>query len=483
VTVRVRIAPSPTGDPHIGTAYIGLINKVFALKNGGQFILRIEDTDRARSSSASEQMIFGALRWCGIEWDEGPDVGGDYGPYRQSERLPKYRDAVDQLVETGKAYPCFCTAERLTALRAEQRAAKGALGYDGHCRDLDPFEARRRADSGERSVVRLRVPTEGKTVVHDHLRGPIEFDTAGVDDQVLLKGDGFPTYHLANVVDDHLMAITHVIRGEEWISSTPKHVLLYDAFGWDPPVFAHLPLLRNADKSKVSKRKNPVSLNYYKDAGILPEALRNYLARMAWSYPVVEGQDTVEKFTTEQMVEGFTLERITLGGPVFDLAKLRWLNGRYIREDHTPAQLLARLREHLLSDQRLLAVSELIHERVDTLDEIVPKIATFFSGDLDVPAESLKPKKRELAELPEVLEPLIEAFDAVQDWSAETVETVLRAQCEASGWKPRDLFMPVRVAVTGAKATPPLFESMAVLGKERCRRRLRQALASIKSAL
>ena len=237
MTVRVRIAPSPTGDPHIGTAYIGLINKVFAQQQGGQFILRIEDTDQSRCTPTSEAMIYDALRWVGIQWDEGPDCGGDYGPYRQSERSELYTQYAQQLVDAGKAYPCFCTPERLANLRAEQMKAKGWLGYDGHCRDLDPAEARARMEAGEPYVIRLRVDREGTTVVRDLLRDPIEFSNKEVDDQVLVKSDGFPTYHLANVVDDHLMKISHVIRGEEWITSTPKHVMLYEAFGWKQPIF------------------------------------------------------------------------------------------------------------------------------------------------------------------------------------------------------------------------------------------------------
>ena len=242
--VRTRIAPSPTGDPHVGTAYVALFNYALARQSGGQFILRIEDTDRQRSNTVSEQMIFDALRWLGLHWDEGPDVGGDRGPYRQSERLEFYREHVEQLIEGGSAYPCFCTKERLDALRAEQRAAKQDLGYDRHCRSIRPDEAAARRAAGEPHVIRLAMPTDGDTVVHDLLRGDVRFANAGVDDQVLVKSDGYPTYHLANVIDDHLMGVTHVIRAEEWISSLPKHVALYRGFGWSLPVFCHLPLLR-----------------------------------------------------------------------------------------------------------------------------------------------------------------------------------------------------------------------------------------------
>src|SRR5512134_567666 len=362
MTVRTRIAPSPTGDPHVGTAYVALFNYALSRRHDGQFVLRIEDTDRERSSSASEAMIFDAMRWLGLRWDEGPDTGGPCGPYRQSERTEIYRRHADELVARGAAYPCFCTRERLDALREEQKARKLNFGYDRRCRAIPADEAVRRRAAGETSVVRLAMPPDGETVVHDLLRGEVRFDNAQVDDQVLLKSDGFPTYHLANVVDDHLMGITHVIRAEEWLSSLPKHVTLYRGFGWEEPVFCHLPLLRNADKSKISKRKNPVSLNFYRRAGYLPEAMLNYLALMGWAMP-----DEHEEFSVAEFVEAFTLERISLGGPVFDLEKLTWLNGRYLRR-LTPRQLLDRLRGELLSDEHLLDVLPLVQERIDTLE-------------------------------------------------------------------------------------------------------------------
>ncbi|MBN1434364.1 glutamate--tRNA ligase, partial [Candidatus Fermentibacterales bacterium] len=348
---RVRVAPSPTGDPHVGTAYVALFNYALARKTGGRFVLRIEDTDRERSSEASERMIFDALRWLGLDWDEGPDVGGPFGPYRQSERLHIYGEYCDRLIESGSAYPCFCTRERIEELRALQRREKSPrMGYDGLCRSIPPEEAARRRKAGEPCVVRLAMPEQGVTMVEDLLRGPIEFDNAQMDDQILMKSDGYPTYHLANVVDDHLMGITHIIRAEEWINSLPKHVVLYRALGWEPPVFCHLPLLRNSDRSKISKRRNPVSLNYYRRAGFLPEAMLNYLARMGWAMP-----DEREEFGLDEFIERFRLEDIVLGGPVFDLDKLIWLNGRYIRSME-PAALLTCLRADNLSDDYLLRV-------------------------------------------------------------------------------------------------------------------------------
>jgi glutamyl-tRNA synthetase len=480
--VRTRIAPSPTGDPHVGTAYVALFNYAWAKKNGGQFILRIEDTDRERSNPTAERMIFESLRWLGLDWDEGPDVGGPYGPYRQSERFSIYREHAERLVDGGGAYPCFCTRERLDALRREQLDKKlaQATGYDGLCRSIPPGEAVRRRAAGEPHVLRLAMPREGASVVYDLLRGELSFDNALIDDQVLLKSDGFPTYHLANVVDDHLMGITHVIRAEEWISSLPKHVQLYRAFGWEQPVFCHLPLLRNADKSKISKRKNPVSLNFYRRAGFLPEAMLNYLALMGWAISADR-----DEFTLGEFIAAFDLKDITLGGPVFDLEKLTWMNGKYIRQMPV-AELLARLRATVLSDEYLLKVLPLAHERVDTLEEFIEYARFFFVGEVGYDAEArekLVAKKRSAAETAEALGRLLEArLDPLLDWTAAHLETTMRAFAEEIAWKPGELFMPVRIAVTGKAATPPLFETMEVLGRETCRRRLRRAVEVLRSS-
>jgi len=478
-TVRTRIAPSPTGDPHVGTAYVALFNYAWARKHAGQFVLRIEDTDRQRSQPASEKMIFDALAWLGLQWDEGPDVGGPFGPYRQSERSAVYREHVEQLVSRGAAYPCFCTKARLDALREQQRAQKLALGYDGHCRSLPADEAAERRQRGEPHVVRLAMPRDGESIVHDLLRGEIRFDNAQSDDQVLLKSDGLPTYHLANVVDDHVMQISHVIRAEEWLSSLPKHVQLYRSFGWEPPVFCHLPLLRNADKSKISKRKNPVSLNYYRRAGFLPEALLNYLALMGWTMP-----DEHEEFTPDELVRELSLERISLGGPVFDLDKLTWMNGKYLRR-LSPQELLDRLRGELLSDAYLLRVLPLAQERIDKLEDFASYATFFFSGEVgydEAARKGLVPKERTPAETAKALRLLLEEqLDRILEWDAPAVEAALHRFCEAKGWTPKELFMSVRIAVTGRAATPPLFDTMEVLGKEVCRSRLRSAVATLRS--
>ncbi|MBI5509677.1 MAG: glutamate--tRNA ligase [Deltaproteobacteria bacterium] len=477
--VRVRIAPSPTGDPHVGTAYIALFNYVFAKKNNGQFVLRIEDTDRTRSKPEWEHMIIDAMKWLGLSWDEGPDIGGPHGPYRQSERGAIYAEHAELLLEKGGAYRCFCTEERLAGVREEQRKAKVAMpGYDGFCRKLTPADVKAKLADKIPFVVRLVVPDAGVTMVKDKLRGEVSFENAQVDDQVLLKSDGMPTYHLANVVDDHLMEITHVIRAEEWITSTPKHVLLYKAFGWAEPEWIHMPLLRNADKSKISKRKNPVSLNYYRESGYLPRAMLNYLGMMGWTMP-----DAREKFSLEEMIPAFGFDRISLGGPVFDIQKLTWLNGLYIREQSAD-DLAASISRDLLSPAALEAMTPLIRERVNKLEDVVDHLVYFFAGDVAYSADAraaLVPKGKSAKDAANMLAELLEIVDGLAKIEAADIEAKMKALCDKLGWKTKEFFMPVRVAVTGRTATPPLHETMAVMGKERCRRRLRAAIAVLKS--
>lgn len=373
MTVRTRIAPSPTGDPHVGTAYIALFNLCFARKHGGKFILRIEDTDQTRSTPESEQAIFDSLRWMGLDWDEGPDVGGEYGPYRQSERKSDYRQYAEQLIEKGHAFRCYRSPEELDELRI-------GLKEQGYNRALKPFdlelpasEIEQRQAANAPYVIRMKVPLEGKVEVKDMLRGTMELDWAMVDAQILLKSDGMPTYHLANVVDDHLMKISHVLRGEEWINSAPKHQLLYDYFGWDMPELCHLPLLRNPDKSKLSKRKNPTSINYYQRMGYLPEALVNYLGRMGWSMP-----DEREKFSLQDMLDNFDIQRVSLGGPIFDVEKLSWLNGMWIREDLSCEQLADRLHDWALNKDYLMQILPHAQPRMETLSDFSP-LAAFFA--------------------------------------------------------------------------------------------------------
>jgi glutamyl-tRNA synthetase len=476
--VRVRIAPSPTGDPHVGTAYVGLMNMAFARKNGGKFILRIEDTDQERSTKASEQAIFDALKWVGLTWDEGPDVGGEYGPYRQSERTEIYQKHVRDLVENGSAYPCFCDSEALAAIRERQRQAKQNKGYDGTCRSIPKDEALARMKAGEPHVIRLLVP-DGTTTVHDELRGDVVIDHCQIDDQILLKSDGYPTYHLANVVDDHLMEITHVIRAEEWINSTPKHILLYQAFGWEPPKWVHLPLLRNHDKSKISKRKNPVNLLYYQQIGVMPEAMLNFLAMLGHSMP-----DEREVFDLLEFIEEFSFKRISLGGPVFDVEKLMWLNGVRIR-DMQPAELAARIRDTMMPMDWLLQVVPLFQERMRVLGEFMPQAAFFRQPELNVPANDLLSAikgDKDPKVMAKWLLDMAERLDAIRDFNPQEIEAAIRGWCEESGVPTGTLFMLLRISLTGRRATPPLFDTLAVLGRAACSQRLRAASTTLKSA-
>jgi glutamyl-tRNA synthetase len=470
--VRTRLAPSPTGDPHVGTAYQALFGYVWAKANGGAFILRIEDTDRERSTEASETAILESLRWLGLEWDEGPDVGGPHGPYRQSDRLDIYKKHIDLLIEKDHAYPCFCSKERLEEVRTRLVEEKSSnRGYDRHCRNMNPDEARCRIDSGEEYVVRMKVPLDGECVFEDLLRGEIRKDWASIDDQVIQKADGFPTYHLAVVVDDRLMEITHIIRGEEWINSVPKHVLLYSFFGWEPPVFCHLPLLRNPDKSKLSKRKNPTSVNYYKKAGYLPEALLNYLGMMGWHMP-----DESEKFSLSDMIEHLDLKDISLGGPVFDRTKLRWLNGRYIRENNSAEELSNKLQQWALNPAYINRVTEVVASRLETLSDWGYFTAMFFSDAVPVTEELLQVNGMEKETLLEMLQVTLWNLEAVRNWNIAEISEVLRITADEFGVKLKVLTAPLYGAICGSRIAPPLFDSMEVLGSDLCRTRIAAAI-------
>jgi glutamyl-tRNA synthetase len=471
--IRVRIAPSPTGDPHVGTAYIGLLNYIYARQRGGKFVLRIEDTDRTRFVSTSEQMIFDSLRWLGLTWDEGPDVGGPHGPYRQSERTEIYRQHVDLLLANGTAYRSFETPDELEALRQRQIAAKLPPRYDGAHRDLPQSQIDAYLAEGRPYVVRMKVPQNTSTTFRDELRRDITFDHSNVDDQVLLKSDGFPTYHLANVVDDHLMQITDVIRAEEWISSTPKHVLLYNAFGWQAPRFWHMPLLRNIDKSKISKRKNPVSLIYYQQAGFLPEAIINFLGLMGGGMPADINNGT-EKFTLAEMVEHFVFTNIRLGGPVFDLTKLKWLNGEYLRA-LTPEAFYTALRSNVISDQYLRDIAALIQTRIETLGQFGNLNHFFFADDILPTQEVFLPKKRTLEETLAFAQDQLTVLEAT-DWTHEALEPALKKLGEEKSWSVKENFMLLRAIITGSTMSPPLLESMVVFGKARSLDRVRRFL-------
>ncbi len=474
--VRVRVAPSPTGDPHVGTAYQALFNLAFARQHGGKFILRIEDTDQARSTRESERAILESLRWLGLDWDEGPDIGGPYAPYRQSERTAIYREHVLNLLNAGHAYRCFCTRERLDEMRAINRDRKSFPGYDRFCRSIPPADAARRAKAGEAHVIRMKVPTAGECVMRDHLRGEIRKEWELVDDQVILKSDGYPTYHLANVIDDHLMGITHVIRGEEWINSVPKHLLLYEYFEWDPPVFCHLPLLRNSDpaRSKLSKRKNPTSINYYRRAGFLPEAMLNFMGLMGW--PRSEGE---EIFTLEDFIRNFRIENVSLGGPVFDIKKLRWLNGRYIREKYGVRDLRQLLEQWALGPDTLERIIPLARPRLETLSDWGYLTAFFFADAIPLNPDLLRMKGKTRDEMLAIFQIAIWRLEQLRNFTSEALLEVFRDLGAKFEIRLRDLTLPFYVAVTGSEASTPLFQSMEILGSDIVRMRLRRAVDAL----
>ena len=473
MSVRTRVAPSPTGDPHLGTAYVALFNFAFARQREGQFVLRIEDTDRARSTAMAETAILDALRWTGLDWDEGPDVGGAHGPYRQSERLDVYREHAEQLLGSGAAFRCFCTKERLDDVRRQQQARGETTRYDGHCLDMDPDEAADRADRGEAHVVRLNVPGTGVCRVEDGLRGEIEIPWGQTDMQVLVKSDGFPTYHLAVVVDDHLMGISHVLRGEEWISSMPKHRLLYDRFGWQMPVHYHLPLLRNPDHSKLSKRRNPTGLDYYRSTGYLPEALLNYLALMGWSMP-----DEREVFSLTEMIEAFDIERVSTGGPVFDFAKLDWMNGQHIRR-LSPDEFMDRVGVWALNREALAPLVPLVQQRTERLSDLVSQVDYLLGDRRPLSMEDFNHKRLEPADCKRILDHAIRCLDDLQDWSRDTLHDSLRALAEVMDIGMRDFIAPLFIAVSGRAVSLPLFDAMSYLGRGRVRARLRSALEAL----
>ncbi|MDY7220372.1 glutamate--tRNA ligase [Denitrificimonas sp. JX-1] len=475
-TVRTRIAPSPTGDPHVGTAYIALFNMCFARQHGGQFILRIEDTDQVRSSRESEQQIYDSLRWLGIEWDEGPDVGGPHGPYRQSERADIYKKHADLLVKNGHAFPCFCSAERLNEVRAEQMANKQTPAYDGYCSHLDPAEAQKRVDAGESHVIRMRVPTEGVCVVEDMLRGKVEIGWDRMDMQVLMKADGLPTYFLANVVDDHLMGITHVLRGEEWLPSAPKLIALYEYFGWEQPTLCYMPLLRNPDKSKLSKRKNPTSVTFYERMGYLPEAMLNYLGRMGWSMP-----DEREKFTLEEMIEHFDINRVSLGGPIFDVEKLSWLNGQWLRELSVEAFAEA-ARNWAFNNDYLMKIAPHVQGRVETFSEIAPLAGFFFSGSVPLDPELFKHKKLDEKQVRQAMQIVLWKLEGLRQWNKDGITACINETAELLELKLRDIMPLMFASITGQASSVSVLDAMAILGPDLTRFRLRQALEMLGGA-
>lgn len=452
-TVRTRIAPSPTGFPHIGTIYQALFDFAFAKRHNGDFILRIEDTDRERFIAGAEEKIYDALDWFNLSEDESPRHGGEYGPYRQSERLSLYQQYAKELIVNGHAYYCFCTKERLEEIRAKLMAEKKQLMYDRHCRRIPPDEAEKRAESGEVSVIRLKVPENEKISFRDLIRGEIVFDSSTIDDQVLLKSDGFPTYHLAVVVDDHFMKISHIVRGEEWITSTPKHVLLYRFFGWEMPLFFHTPVLRNPQKAKLSKRHGHTNVSWYQDEGFLPEAILNFLSLMGWSHP-----DGKEIFSLDEFISLFDLKDVKPIGPIFDLQKLHWMNQQYISA-LSDEQLLMRLVIHIPSLARidqtlLLSVIPLVKTRMETLNDFLLLTKHFFSEPEIIPRSEGEKK---------IIVSLQKELRSIHTWEKESIFASLKTIMSSYSIR-----MPVLYyLLTGEEKGLPLPESLEILGKEK----------------
>lgn len=474
VSARVRFAPSPTGEIHIGSVRTILYNYLFAKQNGGTMVLRIEDTDQERYDPRSLPSIYEGLRWLGIGWDEGPREGGPYAPYIQSERLASYQEHARRLVESGNAYPCFCSKERLDAMRASQQARKEITRYDGLCRKIDAKEAADRA-ARESHTIRLKVPDEGTIALDDLVHGRVEWPLAVIEDQVLLKSDGFPTYQLAVIVDDHLMEISHVLRGEEWLASTPKHLLVYRAFGWEVPPHGHFPSVLGADGKKLSKRHGSTRLAEFRDQGFLPEALVNYLALVGWA-PGTED----EVFSMDDLIERWRIDQVQKAGGKWDYERLKWFNGIWIRK-LSQDELAERLGPFLPAewDRAVVrAVVPHIHERIQTLTEAAPQIAFLFS-EVDLEAPQLLPKKKAAAETREVLTRVRAALEGLPVFEPAVIETAFGEVAAANGWKQGEVNMAVRLAVTGTNVGFGIYESVAMLGRERALERIDRAVAAL----
>ncbi len=472
MTVRVRIAPSPTGDPHVGTAYMALFNLIFARHHDGKFILRIEDTDRSRSRPEYEHNIYAALSWCGIQWDEGPDIGGPYGPYRQSERFDLYKKHCQDLLDAGKAYKCFCTSQDLEEMRQVLAKQGGRQGYDRRCRNLSAAEIQEKEAAGIPFVVRLKMPLTGECVYEDEIKGRITNPWADVDDQVLLKSDGFPTYHLANVVDDHLMEITHVIRGDEWMSSTPKHVYLYEAFGWKPPVFMHMPLLLGKDGKKLSKRKNPTSIFYYRDSGFLPEAFLNFLTLMGYS---MKGDREV--YSLSDIFQEFDAKRIGVSGAVFDVQKLEWINQQYLIKNIPVDKLWQRIQEWTFNEEFMRKLMPLCHSRIKTFGDFIDLCDFFFINHLKYTPHLFANKDVFSETQAQILQAIIWSLDEQENWGSEALNHASRKVAEAFGVNHKKVMMPLLFgAIMGKLQGPPLFDSVGILGKDRTRARFLKSI-------
>ncbi len=481
VPVRVRFAPSPTGRPQVGNIRTAIFDWLYARHTGGTFILRIEDTDVARTVPGSLEAHMEGLRWLGLDWDEGPEVGGDYGPYFQSQRLDLYKAAATRLVEQGNAYYCYCSPERLEQMRQEQTARKQPTGYDRACRGLSRQECARYEAAGVKPVVRFKVPDEGRTAFTDTIYGDIVFENSSIDDFVMLKSDGYPTYQLANVVDDHAMKISHVIRGEEWISSTPRHLLMYKALGYEPPQYIHTPLILGPDRAKLSKRHGATSILEYRDQGYLPEAMLNFLVLIGWSL-----DDKTEIMTRQQLIDSFSLERIGKTAAVFNMEKLDWMNGVYIRslsvDDFTQRALpfLEKETKQPLDVSYVRRIMPLIQERAKKLTEVPALTKFFFIEKLEYEPDLLIAKNMTPESTLAALEASLQRLGGISAFDEASLEALLRPLAEKMGLKAGQLFSVLRTAVTGEIATPPLFQTMVVLGKERCVKRINEAMAKLR---
>ncbi len=472
-SVRVRFAPSPTGYPHLGNIRTALFNWLFARHHGGTFILRIEDTDIARKVEDAVEVILGSLRWLGLDWDEGP--------YLQSQRLLTYREFAHKLLDEGHAYSCYCSPERLETMRQEQVQRKQPPKYDRHCRDLTQHERTKVEASGITPVVRFKTPLEGETTFYDLIYGQVTFKHDTLDDFVLLKSDGYPTYHLANVVDDHLMAISHVLRAEEWLSSTPRHVLLYRALDWQPPHFAHLPMILGPDRAKLSKRHGATSIQEYQTQGYLPEAMVNFLALLGWSL-----DDRTELISREELTKHFSLERVGKTAAIFNKDKLEWMNGVYLRKLSAAEfvrhampfmdRALPKLTACPLDQNYVSQALSLIQERARTLAEVPELASFFFSDELQYDRGLLLKGRMDVKSAATAVTIAAQKLRDIATWDATTLEGMLRPLAAELDLKTGNFFGLLRVAVTGRTAAPPLFETMAVLGKGRCLRRLDLAL-------
>ncbi len=472
MTVRVRIAPSPTGNPHVGTAYMALFNFILAKRYKGKFIIRIEDTDQKRSRPEYEKSIFDALHWCGIRWDEGPDVGGPFGPYRQSERTEIYREYCQKLLDNGKAYKCFATQEELTEMREMAAKMGNRIGYDRRYRNLSPEEVARREAEGQSYVIRLKIPLTGECVYEDAIKGRITSPWADIDDQILMKSDGFPTYHLAAVVDDHLMEITHVIRGDEWMSSTPKHLYLYESFGWKPPIFMHMPLLLGKDGKKLSKRRNPTSIFYYRDSGYLPEAFMNFLTLMGYSMP-----DEREIYSVDEIVADFDYKRIGVSGAFFDVQKLDWLNQQYLIKMIPEDRLWDRMKQWTFNDAFMAKLMPLIHTRIKTFGDFMDLCQFFFINHIPYDKALLLPAGLTEEKTCFLLQSIIWSMDEQENWGRSGIEKASRDVAEVFGAHHKKMVMPILFAsIMGKHHGPPLYDSVDILGQDRTRARLLRAM-------